>query len=80
MSASQAFLQQIGAKQEKYLKVLRGLLLIDPAVRLDAAQALVQWEPNSPILAMPEVKQWLQTMNEQSKKVSHHLQLHGLFE
>jgi serine/threonine protein kinase len=41
------------------LRAIRGLLEIDPAKRLDAAEALEIWDPNSKVLKTDDVQEWL---------------------
>lgn len=45
--------------RQAMLKVMRGLLRTDPALRMDTAQALQIWNPESAVLRNPEVKKWL---------------------
>lgn len=40
-------------------KVMLGLLAMDPAYRLDCAEALAMWAPDSPLLKQKDVKDWL---------------------
>lgn len=40
-------------------KVMLGLLAMDPAYRLDCAEALAMWAPNSALLKQKDVKDWL---------------------
>jgi hypothetical protein len=42
------------------LRVIKGLLTLDPGLRMDCAEALAIWAPESPILQLPAVKKWLQ--------------------
>lgn len=42
------------------LRVIKGLLTLDPGLRMDCAEALSIWAPESPILQLPAVKGWLQ--------------------
>ncbi len=42
------------------LIVSKGLLRFDPGLRMDCAEALAIWAPESPILQLPAVKGWLQ--------------------
>ena len=42
------------------LRVCKGLLSLDPGLRMDCAEALAIWAPESPILQLPAVKGWLQ--------------------
>jgi serine/threonine protein kinase len=58
-------------KQERYLsmtykakELIRGLCDADPSHRLDAAEALAIWAPNSPLLQEKAVKTWI---DEQQK-------------
>lgn len=44
--------------------VITGLLRCDPGKRLDAAEALELWAPDSPVLQRPEVKKWLNHQKE----------------
>ena len=46
------------------LNTIKGLCDLDPRTRLDAAEALQLWNPNSVILQEPEVKSWLQKQAE----------------
>ena len=46
------------------LKVMRGLLQTDPGKRLDTAQALQIWNPESSVLQQAEVKKWLGYVNK----------------
>lgn len=46
------------------LKVMRGLLRTDPGLRLDTAQALQIWNPESTVLQQTEVKKWLSYVNK----------------
>ena len=48
----------------RILDVIKGLCRTDPAHRLDCAEALAIWDPDSPILKRKDVKEWLE---EQSK-------------
>ncbi len=43
---------------QMYRKVLEGLTMIDPSKRMDAIQALKQWNPASSILQHPKLKGW----------------------
>jgi serine/threonine protein kinase len=56
-----AFEQQPVYKNKKPLifKILRGLLDCDSAHRLDCAEALALWAPDSPLLQQANVKAWL---------------------
>lgn len=40
------------------LRVCKGLLSLDPGLRIDCAEALTVWAPESPILQLPAVKAW----------------------
>lgn len=51
------------------LKVIRGLSDVDAAYRLDAAEALEMWAPNSPILQLPTVKAWLIEQKKQRSQM-----------
>lgn len=61
LSMDPAFEQQEGyqRKLEKVLKVCKGLMMMDPGLRWDCAEALEAWEPNSAVLQHPEVQNWL---------------------
>lgn len=51
-------------RKQGLLTIIKGLCAMDPAHRLDCAEALAMWSPDSPILKRKEVKEWLE---EQSK-------------
>jgi serine/threonine protein kinase len=64
-------------KQEGYLSMsqkakdlIRGLCDADPSHRLDAAEALAIWAPNSPLLQEKAVKTWI----EEQQKIRHALE------
>ena len=40
------------------LRVCKGLLQMDPGLRMDCAEALAIWAPDSPVLQLPAVKRW----------------------
>ena len=42
------------------LRVCKGMLALDPGMRMDCAEALTIWAPESPVLQLPAVKGWLQ--------------------
>jgi hypothetical protein len=42
------------------LRVIKGMLSLDPGYRMDCAEALTIWAPESPILQVPAVKRWTQ--------------------
>lgn len=42
------------------LRVIKGMLELDPGMRMDCAEALTIWAPESPILQVPAVKRWTQ--------------------
>ena len=42
------------------LRVIKGMLELDPGLRMDCAEALTIWAPESPILQVPAVKRWTQ--------------------
>lgn len=42
------------------LRVCKGMLSLDPGMRMDCAEALTIWAPESPILQLPAVKRWTQ--------------------
>jgi hypothetical protein len=46
-----------------------GLCSMDPGKRLDAAEALEIFAPNSKILALPEVQAWLKNQREIRKSL-----------
>ena len=50
------------ANRTKIIAVLRGLTHIDPAYRLDAAEALQLWNPSSPVLKNPDVAKWISSL------------------
>ena len=52
------------------LRVIRGLCNLDPAQRLDAAEGLQIWAPNSPILQLPAVQQWLEAQKKMRSEMS----------
>jgi hypothetical protein len=49
---------QPSAKDATYARALRGLCAPNPKKRLNAAQALVIWDPTSPVLRSAEVMMW----------------------
>ena len=42
-----------------FVEVIKGLCTMDPGLRLDCAEALQMWAPESPILERADVKAWL---------------------
>lgn len=50
-------------------KVMLGLLSMDAAYRLDCAEALEMWAPDSPVLERKEVKQWLKEAKNTRKQL-----------
>ena len=46
-------------KKQTILKVIKGLLDCDAAHRMDCAEALAMWAPDSPVLQQANVKAWL---------------------
>lgn len=55
---------EVQHKTQLVLDVCSGLLYMDPGHRLDAIQALAQWEPNSHILQLADVQEWLKKQNQ----------------
>jgi hypothetical protein len=43
-----------------FVEVIKGLCTMDPGLRLDCAEALQMWAPESAVLERPEVKEWLE--------------------
>jgi serine/threonine protein kinase len=43
----------------KFVECIKGLCSLDPGLRMDCAEALQIWAPQSPVLERPEVKAWL---------------------
>lgn len=50
---------------ESTVEILTGLCAMDPGQRLDAAEALQRWAPNSPVLEEKAVKEWLQSASKE---------------
>ena len=50
-------------KSRKVLEILKGMCNMDVGKRLDCAEALTLWEPNSAVLKDPNVKKWLDTQD-----------------
>jgi hypothetical protein len=46
-------------KKQTILKVIKGLLDCDAARRMDCAEALAMWAPDSAVLNQANVKTWL---------------------
>jgi len=44
---------------QSVLNTIKGLCAMDPGVRLDAAEALERWAPESEVLKAPDVQTWL---------------------
>lgn len=61
MILDQAFFdsKEFTKKAPLLLDVLKGMLQMDPGLRLDCAEALEQWAPTSSVLTFPAVKEWL---------------------
>jgi len=55
--------------REKILKVMKGLCEMDPGKRLDAAEALRLWAPESAVLKHPDVRSWLETQDKFRKQL-----------
>ncbi len=55
---------EVQNKTRLVLDVCSGLLRTDPGKRLDAIQALAQWAPESDILNLADVQEWLQKQNQ----------------
>jgi hypothetical protein len=53
------FVNTVTNDEENILMIIKGLCRIDPGLRLDAAEALEMWAPDSKVLALPEVQEWL---------------------
>lgn len=64
MDPQYANLAEESKHQNQMLKVMRGLLKPDPGLRMDTVQALQIWNPDSPILQLSDVKQWLGIVNK----------------
>lgn len=57
-------------QKEKMLEdVLTGLCETEPALRLDAVEALALWAPDSPVLQIPEIQLWLKEQRSQRKEL-----------
>jgi serine/threonine protein kinase len=52
------------------LKAMKGLCEIDPAKRMDAAEALAIWNPNSAVLQDKEVIQWLEERKKEREEIN----------
>jgi serine/threonine protein kinase len=51
-------------------KVMIGLCMTDPGLRLDAAEALRMWAPQSPVLQRAAIKRWLHAHDKQRVELS----------
>ena len=49
--------------------VLTGLCETEPALRLDAIEALALWAPDSAVLQLPEIQSWLKEQRNQRKEL-----------
>jgi len=55
--------------RERVLKVMKGLCEMDPGRRLDAAEALRLWAPESAVLKHPDVRDWLKLQDKLRKEL-----------
>jgi serine/threonine protein kinase len=56
-------------KSESALNIIKGLCEIDPTKRLDAAEALEQWAPDSPVLKEKDIQEWLSIQKKQREEL-----------
>jgi hypothetical protein len=62
-------------KAPMLLQACRGLCRMDAGLRMDAAVALSIYAPESPLLQLPEVKEWIQSQKQLYKGVQEKIQL-----
>ena len=67
LSLDPAFESQQSTQEKSHLavKVIAGLCDMDPGMRLDCAEALALWAPQSEVLKQQDVKTWLQEQGKQ---------------
>ena len=56
-------------KEEMLEDVLTGLCETEPALRLDAVEALALWAPDSAVLQIPAIRSWLKEQQSQRKEL-----------
>jgi len=56
-------------KGQSALNTIKGLCAMDPGIRLDAAEALEQWAPDSEVLQAPDVQTWLFSQKQMRRQL-----------
>ena len=71
LSVDDVFAQsaELANKEEMLEDVLTGLCETEPALRLDAIEALALWAPDSAVLQIPEIQSWMKEQRSQRKEL-----------